>query len=183
MPGEEEHPVPRLARESEEIITAIGEFFNPVEKYFGPHEAEDWPRDLTRGELAGLIPRLNQSVASLSWTFENILQENQQDVADPGKARQVREGIRLLGQAYDAIRAGEALFGTAAGQPATRTQQELAAENFPRGHAAGPQPGSGTEDAARQAPGSTARRSPAQPPGTTSSTASTTRQPRPRGHL
>jgi len=175
---EEEHPVPRLAKESEEIINAIGDFFNPVEKYFGPHEDEDWPRDLTRGELAGLIPRLNQSVASLSWTFENILQENQQDVADPGKAEQVKEGIRLLGQAYDAIRAGETLFGAVASQPATRTQQELAAENFPRGPAAGSQPGSGTEDASRQGADITAR----QRPGTTSSTASTARQPGPRRH-
>ena len=178
---EEEHPVPRLARESEEIITAIGDFFNPVEKYFGPHEAEDWPRDLTHGELAGLIPRLNLSVASLSWTFENILRENQQDVADPAKAEQVREGIRLLGQAYDAIRAGETLFGAAAGQPAARTQQELAAENFPRGPAAAPQPGSGTEDASRQDADITAQ-PPAQRPGTTSSTASTARQPGPRRH-
>jgi hypothetical protein len=180
---EEEHPVPRLAKESEQIINAIGDFFNPVEKYFGPHEAEDWPRDLTRGELAGLISRLNLSVAGLAWTFENILREEQPNVTDPEKAKQVREGVRLLGQAYDAIQAGQTLFGAAAGQPSARTQQELAAENFPRGPAAGPQPGSGTQDASRQGADITARQSPDQRPGTGSSTASAAPQPRPRRHL
>jgi hypothetical protein len=181
---EEEHPIPRLAREAKEITRDVGEFFNPVEKNFGPHEDEDWPRDLTRGELAGLMPQLRETIQNLSYAITQILDRNILDKhhANPGKAELAAEGIRLVEQGAEAIRAGETLFGAAAGQPATRAQQ-LAAENFPRRPAAGPPLSSGLADSSRQGTDGTAARCPGQSPGATSSTASTVRQDRPRRQL
>jgi hypothetical protein len=135
---EEEHPVLRLAGEAGKNIEAIGEFFNPVEKYFGPHEPEDWPRDLTRSELTGLIPQLNLAVANLSWTFTNILQEELDNVTDPEQARLITVGIGLLDQAYTALKAGETLFRPPQTRPAVRRPQETAARSFPHGTPADP---------------------------------------------
>ena len=176
---EEEHPIPRLAREAMEITRDVGEFFNPVEKNFGPHEAEDWPRDLTRGELAGLMPQLRETIQNLSYAIKlildgDILNENH---ANLGKAELTAEGGRLVEQGAEVIRAGETLFGTAGGQPAGRTQQELAAENLPRPPAAGQHLGRGAGDSSTWSPDSAARRQPGQ--GTRASAA---RQDRPWGH-
>jgi hypothetical protein len=66
------------------------------------------------------------------------------------------------------------------GCSATRTQQELAAENFPRRPAVGPHLSSGIEDFLGCGTGSTARRS-AESPGIGGSTARTARQGQPRG--
>jgi hypothetical protein len=182
---EEEHPIPRLAREAKEITRDVGEFFNPVEKNFGPHEDEDWPRDLTRGELAGLMPQLRETIQNLSYTITLILDRNILDKnnANPGKAELAAEGVRLVERGAEAIRAGETLFGTAGGQPATPTQQQLAAENFPRGPATGPHLSSGLPDSSRHGADSTAARRPGQSPGATGSTASIVRQDRPRRRL
>lgn len=78
---------------------------------------------------------------------------------------------------------GREAGATTPAQHATRTQRELAAENFPHGPAASPQPRSGTGASPGQDPDSGVRRRLAQSPGTTGSTASTARQGRPRGHL
>lgn len=176
--SEEEHPIPRLAREAKEITHDVGEFFNPVEKNFGPHEAEDWPRDLTRGELAGLMPQLRETIQNLSYTITLILDRDILDAnhANPGEAELAAEGVRLVEQGAEAIRAGETLFGAADAQPAARTQQELAAENFPHGPAAGQHLSGGAGASPGDIPDSAARRQPGQ--GTRTSAA---RQDSPRG--
>jgi hypothetical protein len=117
---EKEHPILALAREAEEIADDMFTFFNPVEKHFGPHEDDDWPRDLTPGELAGLIQQLCRTIGSLSDTIGQMIAENQ---ADPDKARLVTDGIRLIEQGEEAIRAGETLFGATGGQSAAPAQQ------------------------------------------------------------
>jgi len=60
------------------------------------------------------------------------------DQADPDKARMVAEGVRLIEQGEEAIRAGETLFGAAPSPPGTRSQQDVAAQGFPDGAATGP---------------------------------------------
>lgn len=155
-----------------------GEFFNPVEKNFGPHEAEDWPRDLTRAELAGLMPQLRETIQDLSHAIKLILDRDilDENHANPGKAELAAEGARLVEQGAEAIRAGETLFGAPGGQPAGLAPQELAAQNFPRGPAAGQQLSSGAGDSSRSTDGASRRR-----PGQ-GRQASPAQQDRPRRH-
>lgn len=161
---EEEHPIPRLAREARETTSAVAEFFNPVEKHFGPHEDGDWPRDLTRDELGGLMPQLRETIQNLAYAIELVLDQENLDAndADVGQAVRVAVGLRLVVEGAEVIRAGEGLFGTKPGQTAARPQQALAAENFPRGRAVGPHPGGGPGQPAAPSPHSAARQQPGQ---------------------
>jgi hypothetical protein len=161
---EEEHPVARLAGEAKGTTRAVADFFNSTEKNYGPHEDGDWPRDLTRDELARLMPQLRETIQNLADAIELVLDRDNlaTNHADAGRAERVAEGLRLVTQGAEAIRAGEGLFGTAPGQPAPRAQQELAAENFPRGPAAGPRPSGGPAQPAAPSPHSAARQQPGQ---------------------
>ena len=130
---DQEHLILVLAREAEEITRDMSVFFAPTRDFIEP--GADWPQDLTPGELAVLIPQLRRTIGSLSDVITQVVAGNQ---ADPEKARLVTEGVRLIEQGEEAIRAGETLFGAAASPQGTRPQQEVAAQDFPHGAAAGP---------------------------------------------
>jgi hypothetical protein len=130
---DQEHLILVLARDAEEITRDISVFFAPTRDFIEP--GADWPQDLTRAELAVLIPHLRRTIGSLSDVITHIITGNQ---ADPEKARLVTEGARLIEQGEQAIRAGETLFGAPPGRPATRPQQDVAAQDFPHGAAATP---------------------------------------------
>ena len=151
---EEEHPIPRLAREARETTSAVAEFFNPVEKHFGPHEDGDWPRDLTRDELGGLMPQLRETIQNLAYAIELVLDQENLDAndADVGQAVRVAVGLRLVVEGAEVIRAGEGLFGTKPGQTAARPQQALAAQNVPPRTRRRPAPGRRTRTASRPKP-------------------------------
>ena len=162
---DDEHPVLALAREADEITSAIGDFFNSTERYHQPPPPGGWPRDLTSGELAGLVPQLNATLENVRFAIELMIEDDSlaaRPLADPGKTQLVTSGLDLISQGYDAIKAGETLFGQAGGPAAAGAQQEAAvARNFPQGPGAGPQPARGTagpagpgEDAARRRRGS-----------------------------
>ena len=139
MAEEEEHPVLALAAETRLNATGLAEFFNSTEKYFGGHEPEDWPRDLTPAELARLMPQIRLSIGELADAIQLCMTENQ---PDPEKAKLVTEGLRLIGDGLTSLQAGETLYGPAEGTRGARTQREVAAHNFP--HGPGPHPGSTT---------------------------------------
>jgi hypothetical protein len=152
-PGE--HPVLALAREAGEITGDVALFFNSTERYLQPPWPGGRPRDLTPGELAGLLQQLLRTAGNVSDAIQFMTEENPHD---PGKAEQVTEGLRLIGQGCDAIRAGETLFDPPESLPAARTHQRLAAQNFPHGLPAGQalgtasqQPGAGPRPAASTA--------------------------------
>ena len=71
-----------------------------------------------------------------------VVADNQ---ADPEKATLVTEGVRLIEQGEEAIRAGETLFGAPPSLPGTRSQQDVAAQDFPDGAAARPASGASPE--------------------------------------
>jgi hypothetical protein len=130
---DQEHLILVLAREAEEITRDMPVFFAPNRDFIEP--GADWPYDLTPAELAVLIPHLCRTIGSLSDVITHVVADNQ---ADPEKARLVTEGVRLIEQGEEAIRAGETLFGVPASPPGTHLQQEVAAQDFPHGAAAGP---------------------------------------------
>ena len=130
---DQEHLILVLARDAEEITRDISVFFAPARDVIEP--GADWPQDLTRAELAILIPHLRRTIGSLSDVITHVAADNQ---ADPEKARVVTEGARLIQQGGEAIRAGEMLFGAPPSPPGTRSQQDVAAQDFPDGTATGP---------------------------------------------
>jgi len=129
---DQEHLILVLAREAEEITRDVSVFFAPTRDFIEP--GADWPQDLTPAELAVLIPRLRRTIGSLSDVLTRVVAGNQ---ADPEKARLVTEGVRLIEQGEQAIRAGETLFGAPPSPPGTCPQQDVAAQDFPQGAAAG----------------------------------------------
>jgi hypothetical protein len=133
---DQEHLILVLAREAEVITHDMPVFFAPARDFIEP--GAGWPPDLTPGELAGLIPQLRRTIGWLSDVITQVAAGNQ---ADPDKARLVTEGARLTEQGGEAIRAGETLFGAAASPPGSRPQQEVAAQDYPHGAAAGPASG------------------------------------------
>jgi hypothetical protein len=133
---DQEHLILVLARDAEEITRDIAVFFAPTRDFIEP--GADWPQDLTRAELAALIPYLRRTIGSLSDVITHVVASDQ---ADPDKARMVAEGVRLIEQGEEAIRAGEALFGAPPSPPGTRSQQDVAAQGFPDGAAVGPSGG------------------------------------------
>jgi hypothetical protein len=132
---DQEHLILVLARDAEEITRDISVFFAPTRDFIEP--GADWPQDLTRAELAALIPYLRRTIGSLSDVITHVIADNR---ADPEKARVVAEGVRLIEQGEEAIRAGETLFGAPPSPPGTRSQQDVATQDFPDG-AAGPASG------------------------------------------
>ena len=179
---DDEHPVLALGKEAEQITRALGEFFDPVEKYFGPHDPEEWPRDLTREELGTLLPRLNNSIANLAWAVGLMVDENPPGPGQEEKVRQVREGIQQIGSGFDAIMAAQDLFSAPGAPPAgtaespgpatspppaiapgqadgqQRGAQRVAAENFPSGPAADPGAAAGITGPPEAGPASGPRR-------------------------
>ena len=133
---DQEHLILVLARDAEEITRDISVFFAPTRDFIEP--GADWPQDLTRAELAALIPHLRRTIGSLSDVITHVVADNR---ADPEKARLVAEGVRLIEQGEEAIRAGETLFGAPPSPPGTRSQQDVAAQDFPDGAAARPASG------------------------------------------
>ena len=133
---DQEHLILVLARDAEEITRDISVFFAPTRDFIEP--GADWPQDLTRAELAALIPYLRRTIGSLSDVITHVAADNR---ADPEKARVVAEGVRLIEQGEEAIRAGETLFGAPPSPPGTRSQQDVATQDFPDGAAAGPASG------------------------------------------
>jgi hypothetical protein len=133
---DQEHLILMLAGEAEEITHDMSVFFAPARDFIEPDA--DWPQDLTPGELAGLIPQLRRTIGWLSDVITQVVAGNQ---ADPDKARLVTEGIRLIEQGEKAIQAGETLFAAAASLQGSRPKQEVAAQDFPPGAAAGPASG------------------------------------------
>jgi len=133
---DQEHLILVLARDAEEITRDMSVFFAPTRDFIEP--GADWPQDLTPAELAVLIPRLRRTIGSLSDVITRVVAGNQ---ADPEKARLVTEGVRLIEQGEQAIRAGETLFGAPLSPPGTRLQQDVAAQDFPHGAAVGPASG------------------------------------------
>ena len=115
---DQEHLILVLARDAEEITRDISVFFAPTRDFIEP--GADWPQDLTRAELAALIPYLRRTIGSLSDVITHVAADNR---ADPEKARVVAEGVRLIEQGEEAIRAGETLFGAPPSPPGTRSQQ------------------------------------------------------------
>ncbi len=163
---EQEHPILARARETEQIADDLLTFWNPVERYLGPHENDDWPRELSRKELDVLIPRLRGAIGTLASTIEAIAENS---AAEPEKAQRVIEGVRQIEQAELAIRAGEPLFGTPAGQDGqevTRTQQALVGQNFPLGAPSAACLGAGHYDASHLGKGIPDRQHPAATPRT-----------------
>jgi len=130
---DQEHLILVLARDAEEITRDMSVFYAPTRDFIEP--GADWPQDLTPAELAVLIPRLRRTIGSLSDVLTRVVAGNQ---ADPEKARLVTEGVRLIEQGEQAIRAGETLFGAPPSSPGTRLQQDVAAQDFPHGAAVGP---------------------------------------------
>jgi hypothetical protein len=128
---DQEHLILVLAREAEVITHDMPVFFAPARDFFEP--GAGWPQDLTQ---------LRRTIGWLSDVITQVVAGNQ---ADPDKARLVTEGIRLIEQGEEAIRAGETLFGAAASPPGSRPQQEVAAQDYPHGAAA--RPASGTSAA------------------------------------
>ena len=108
---DQEHLILVLARDAEEITRDMSVFFAPTRDFIEP--GADWPPDLGPGELAALIPQLRLTIGHLADVMGQIVSGNK---GDPGKARLVSEGVRLIEQGEQAIRAGETLFG--APQPA-----------------------------------------------------------------
>ena len=163
---DQEHLILVLARDAEEITRDISVFFAPARDFIEP--GADWPQDLTRAELAALIPHLRRTIGSLSDVMSQRRRRNQ---ADPEKARLVTEGVRLIEQGEQAIRAGETLFGAPPSPPGIRSQQDVAAQDFPDGAAARPASGASPE---------TPEADPAipAPPGTGSHPGPGTRHPR-----
>jgi hypothetical protein len=158
---DDEHPVLALAREADEITSAIGDFFNSTERYHQPPPPGGWPRDLTSGELASLVPRLNATLENVRFAIENMIEEDSlaaRPLADPGKAQLVTSGLGFISQGYDAVKAGETLFGPAEGPAAAGAQRQTAARNFPQGPGAAPQPASGTAGPAGPGEDAAARR-------------------------
>jgi hypothetical protein len=133
---DQEHLILVLARDAEEITRDISVFFAPARDVIEP--GADWPQDLTRAELAALIPYLRRTIGSLSDVITHVIADNR---ADPEKARVAAEGVRMIEQGEEAIRAGETLFGAPPSPPGTRSQQDMAAQDFPDGAATGPASG------------------------------------------
>jgi hypothetical protein len=163
---DQEHLILVLARDAEEITRDISVFFAPARDVIEP--GADWPQDLTRAELAILIPHLRRAIGSLSEVITRVAAGNQ---ADPEKATLVTQGARLIEQGEQAIRAGETLFGVPPSLPGIRSQRDVAAQDFPDGAAARPPSGASPE---------TPEADPAipAPPGTGSHPGSGTRHPR-----
>ena len=136
---DQEHLILVLARDAEEITRDISVFFAPDRDVIEP--GADWPQDLTRAELAVLIPHLRRTIGSLSDVITRVAADNQ---ADPEKATLVIQGARLIEKGEQALRAGETLFGAPPGPQATRSQQDVAAQDFPDG-AANPASGASLE--------------------------------------
>ena len=130
---DQEHLILVLARDAEEITRDMSVFFAPTRDFIEP--GADWPQDLTRAELAILIPHLRRTIGSLSDVITRVVADNQ---ADPEKATLVTQGVRLIEQGEQAIRAGETLFGAPPSPRGTRSQQDMAAQDFPDGAAARP---------------------------------------------
>ena len=156
---DQEHLILVLARDAEEITRDISVFFAPARDFIEP--GADWPQDLTRAELATLIPHLRRTIGSLSDVMSHVVADNQ---ADPEKARLVTQGVRLIEQGEQAIRAGETLFGAPPSPPGTRSQQDVAAQDFPDGAAARPASGASLGHA-RGRPGHPAPPRPGNNPG------------------
>jgi hypothetical protein len=133
---DQEHLILVLARDAEEITRDISVFFAPTRDFIEP--GADWPQDLTRAELAALIPYLRRTIGSLSDVITHVIADNR---ADPEKARVAAEGVRMIEQGEEARRAGETLFGAPPSPPGTRSQQDMAAQDFPDGAATGPASG------------------------------------------
>jgi hypothetical protein len=128
---DQEHLILVLARDAEEITRDMSVFFAPTRDFIEP--GADWPPDLSPGELAALIPQLRLTIGHLADVLGQIVFDNK---GDPEKARQVSEGIRLIEQAEQAIRAGETLFDAPAIPPGSRPGQDVAARDYPHGAAA-----------------------------------------------
>ena len=137
---DQEHLILVLARDAEEITRDISVFFAPARDVIEP--GADWPQDLTRAELAILIPHLRRAIGSLADVMSRVVARNQ---ADPEKATLVTQGARLIEQGEQAIRAGETLFGSSPSLPGIRSQRDVAAQDFPDGAAARPPSGASLE--------------------------------------
>ena len=61
---DQEHLILVLARDAEEITRDMSVFFAPTRDFIEP--GADWPHDLTRGELAALIPHLRRTIGRLA---------------------------------------------------------------------------------------------------------------------
>jgi hypothetical protein len=130
---DQEHLILVLARDAEELSRDMSVFFAPTRDFIEP--GADWPPDLNPGELAALIPQLRLTIGHLADVMGQVVSGNK---GDPGKARLVSEGVRLIEQGVQALRAGETLFGAPARPPGTRPPQDVAAQDFPREAAARP---------------------------------------------
>jgi hypothetical protein len=133
---DQEHLILVLARDAEEVTRDMSVFFAPTRDFIEP--GADWPPDLGPGELAALIPQLRLTIGHLADVLGQIILDNK---GDPDKAKLVSEGVRLIEQGEQAVRAGETLFGAPASPPGTLPQQEVAAQDFPHGAAAAPATG------------------------------------------
>ena len=79
---DQEHLILVLARDAEEITRDISVFFAPTRDFIEP--GAGWPQDLTRAELAALIPYLRRTIGSLSDVITHVAADNR---ADPGESK------------------------------------------------------------------------------------------------
>ena len=133
---DQEHLILMLARDAEEVTRDMSVFFAPTRDFIEP--GADWPPDLGPGELAALMPQLRLTIGNLADVMGQIVSGNK---GDPDKAKLVSEGVRLMEQAEQVIRAGETLFGVPASPSGTCPQQDVAAGDFLHGAAATPATG------------------------------------------
>jgi hypothetical protein len=180
------HPVLEGIAEAAGVISDASAYLSPTREYDEPSlEKGDWPRDLDGPETLRMVGHLADIAYGASGCLAGITcQHAIQDAAKP-ELDVIADLLAEAGRKLSALTGnpGREAGATSPAQHATRTERELAAENFPRGPAASPQPRGGTGASPGRGPDSAVRRRLAQSPGTTGSTASTARQGRPRGHL
>ena len=180
------HPVLEGIAEAAGVISDARAYLSPTREYDEPSlEKGDWPRDLDGPETLRMVGHLADIAYGASGCLAGITcQHAIQDAAKP-ELDVIADLLAEAGRKLSALTGnpGREAGATSPAQHATRTERELAAENFPRGPGASPPPRGGTGASPGQGPDSAVRRRLAESPGTTGSTASTARPGRPRGHL
>lgn len=180
------HPVLEDIAKAAGVISDASGYLSPTREYDEPSlEKGDWPRDLNGPETLRMVEHLADIAYGASRCITGITcQHAIPDAAKPG-LDVIADLLAEAGRKLSALTEdpGREAGATVPEQHVTRTQRELAAENFPHGPTASPQPGTATGASPGRGPDSAVRRSLGQSPGTAGSTPGTARQARPQGHL
>ena len=148
------------------MISDASAYLSPTREYDEPGlEKGDWPRDLDGPETLRMVEHLADIAYGASRCISGITcQHAIQDAAKPG-LDMIADLLADAGRKLSALTGnpGRAAGASSPAQHGTRNQQELAAENFPGGPAASPQPGSGAAARPGRIPDSATRRPRRQP--------------------